>query len=143
MQRYLLLILYVAISLLIGKDFHPFSPFPMYNSFPNYSYVIFLKNTKGDVVPYHKNFSIEKGAGLLGHQYASFFNYHHYRSGFGEEDSVHLKEAGKELMGMLLQGEDRSKFDFDTLLLYRRYYHLNNDSINYRDDLIYEQAVKP
>ena len=143
MRRYLLLIFYVVISLLIGKDFHPFSLFPMYNSFPNYSYVFYLKNERGEIVPYTQRFTLAKNAGSVAHQYSSFFNFHHYRSGFGEEDSVHLKEAGKELMGMLLQGENTSKFGFDTLMLYRRYYRLHNDSLNYQDDLIYEQAVKP
>ena len=51
--------------------------------------------------------------------------------------------AGKELLGMLLQGENRSKFAFDTLKLYKRFYYLKNDNIMYRDDLMYEQAVKP
>jgi hypothetical protein len=143
MRKYFLLIFYVVISLLIGKDFHPFSMFPMYNSFPNYSYVFYLKNEKDSMVPFFPNFLRGKNAGALAHQYGSFFSYHHYVAGFGQENRSNLNEAGKDLMETLLQGEPRAKFGFDTLFLYKRYYHLDHDSINYRDDLIYEQAVKP
>ena len=143
MRKCFLLIFYVVVSILIGKDFHPFSTFPMYNSFPNWSYAFYLKNEKGDVVPYRTNFLPGKNAGLVAHQYSSFFSYHNFRCGFGEEDSLNLKMAGKELLGMLLQGENRSKFAFDTLKLYKRFYYLKNDNIMYRDDLMYEQAVKP
>ena len=143
MRRYLLFVFYVVICVWIGKDFHPFSMFPMYNSFPNYSYAFYLKNERGELVPFRKNLSAGKNAGAMAHQYASFYNFHHYNAGFGEESKTSLNEAGKELMGTLLQGESGRNFNFDTLFLYRRYYRLSNDSINYRDDLVYEQAVKP
>ena len=143
MQKYYLFILYVAISLLIGKDFHPFSQFPMYNSFPNYSYVFYLTNERGNIVPFRKSFSLGKGAGTVAHKFNAFFEYHNYKTGYGEEDSTQLKQAGKELMDMLLQGENTGKFDFDTLRLFRRYYRLEQDTITYRDNLMYEQAIKP
>jgi len=141
MRKSFLFLFYVVVSLLIGKEFHPFSLFPMYNSFPNYSYAFLLKNEKGELIPYRKNFSKDKNAGGLAHQYYAFFNYHHYQGGFGGEDSVYIKEAGKELMAKLLQDENTNRFNFDTLRLYKRYYHLDHDSIRYRDDLMYEQAI--
>ena len=142
MRKYFLLVIYVVVSLLIGKEFHPFSLFPMYNSFPNYSYAFLLKNEKRELVPYRKTFSKGKNAGGMAHQYSAFFDYHHYQGGFGHENSIYIKDAGKELMTKLLQDENTSDFSFDTLRLYKRYYHLDNDSISYRDDLMYEQAIK-
>ena len=142
MRKYFLLVFYVVVSLLIGREFHPFSLFPMYNSFPNYSYAFFLKNEKGELVPFRSNFSRAKNAGGVAHQYASFFNFHHYEDGFSAEDSAHVKEAGQALMASILQGENISHFSFDTLRLYRRDYHLNNNQINYQDDLIHEQALQ-
>ena len=94
-------------------------------------------------MPFKRNFSLGKTPGSLAHQYATFFSYKHYRCGFGEEGPAQLREAGQELMSDLLRDEDRRKFDFDTLLLFKRYYHLSGDTIKYTDDLMYEQAVKP
>jgi len=142
MRKYLLLIFYVVASTLIGKEFHPFSQFPMYNSFPNYSYVLFLKNEKGDIIPFGKYFPRQKYAGQVAHVFYSYFTYHGYSCGYGKEDPVHLHQAGKEITEMLLKDEDPRKFDFDTLNLYRRFYYLADDRINYRDDLIYEQGIK-
>ena len=142
MRRYFLLVFYVVASTLIGKEFHPFSQFPMYSSFPNYSYVLFLKNERDDVIPFEKYFSREKQVGQIVHVFYSYFNYHNYNCGFGKEDPAHLKGAGKEIMGLILKDEDTDKFNFDTLRLYRRYYYLTGDKINYRDDLIYAQAIK-
>jgi hypothetical protein len=143
MSRYFLLVFYVAVSLLLSKEFHPFARFPMYSSFPNYSYAFYLKDESGNLLPFRKGFKEPKDAGHVAHQYNAFFEYHQYNSGFGEEDTVHLKEAGKELMGRILQGENAAKLNFKTVSLYRRFYHLQNDSIIYRDDLLYEQVIKP
>jgi hypothetical protein len=143
MSRYFLLIFYLVVSLLLSKEFHPFARFTMYNSFPNYSYAFFLKDEKGNLLPFGKSFAEQKDAGQVAHQFHAFFDYHQYNSGFGEEDTAHLKEAGKELIGRILQGENTAKLDFKIVSLYRRFYHVENDSIIYRDDLLYEQVIKP
>ena len=143
MRKYFLLVFYVAVSLLIGKEFHPFARFNMYSSFPNYSYAFYLKNERGQLVPYRTGIDIHQDAGAVAHRFYAFFDYHHWPCAFGNEDTAHLHQAGKELMGMILQGADTGKMNYKTLSLYRRYYHLENDSIVYRDDLMYEQTVKP
>ena len=143
MSKYLLLISYVVTSLLVGKEFHPFSTFPMYNSFPNYGYVFFLKNEKNQEVTYGKNFSSSKNAGYVAHTFYSFCNIHNYAFGNGKEESAHLQEAGEALMNMIVKDENTAALPFDTLKLYRRYYFLENDQLNYNDDLMYAKAVRP
>jgi hypothetical protein len=141
MRKYFLLIIYIVVCTLIGKEFHPFSQFPMYSSFPNYSYTFSLKNERGELVPFRKHFT-SLNSGFIAHRYSTFFNHHGYLTGCGLEDSLHLNQAGKELMGMILQDRLTHPFDFDTLYLCRRYYYLKDNVINYQDDLMYAQAVK-
>lgn len=145
MKNYALLLFYVAASLLIGKEFHPFSRFPMYNSFPNWSYVFYLKNEKDEMVFYRKEFTRgkQKNAGAVAHAFYSSFNFHNYRYGYGKEDNLQLSATGKELMAMILAGEDTTHLKYDSLKLYRRFYYLQNEQLTYRDDMIYEQVVKP
>lgn len=143
MSKYLLLISYVVISLLIGKEFHPFSTFPMYSSFPNYGYVFFLKNEKQQIVNFDRNFSEAKNAGYVAHTFYSFCGSHHYSCGFGKEEPTHLKEAGKALLEMIVKDENTAALGCDSLLLYRRFYHLENEQLIYQDDLLYAQTIRP
>ena len=104
----------------------------------------FLKNEKNENVYYDKNFpSRNKSAGYVAHTFYTSFDHHQYKYGFGKEDSAQLAETGKELLNMVLRGEDKNKFDFDTLQLWRRYYFLKDGKLNFRDDFIYAQAVQP
>ena len=145
MKSYTLLLFYLVASLLIGKEFHPFSRFPMYNSFPNWSYVFYLKNEKNELVCYRRDLADgdKKNAGAVAHMFSSLFDYKGYNYGDGLEDSIQLRSAGKDLMTMILKNEDPNRFKFDTLKLYKRYYHLQKGQIVYRDDLMYAQAVRP
>jgi len=127
--------------LLIGKEFHPFSLFPMYNSFPNYGYAFYLKNEHNEMVPFSKNFSPDKNAGYIAHTYASFFNYNGFKSGFGIESPEHLRLVGNELMDAILK--DVNNLPFDTLKLYRRNYFIEKEKLTYKDDLIHERRIKP
>ena len=143
MKKYSLLIGYVLISLVLKNEFHPFSKFPMYNSFPNWGYVFFLRNENDELIPFSKNFSRNKNAGYIAHTYYSFFNHKGYYCGWGKEDSIHNKEAGKELLTMILKDENYSKFDFDSIKLYRRMYYLDNGQLTHKDLILYEEALKP
>jgi hypothetical protein len=145
MKRYFIFILYVTISLIVGREFHPFSTFPMYNSFPNWGYVFFMKNEKGDMIPYGPSLSDgqKKNAGYVGHTFYSYMEQKSYPFGDGKEDPAHLHNAGEALMKMILLGEDPQKIKADTIKIYRRYYYLKNETMQYRDDMIYEQAIRP
>lgn len=145
MKKYWLFLVYVAVSLLIGKEFHPFSTFPMYNSFPNWGYVFLLKNERNEIVSYGKNFKDgqQKNAGYVGHTFYSFMEQNHYPYGYGKEDTAQLHQAGAVLMQMVVKGEVTDTFHFDTLKLYRRFYFLKNEQLNYRDDLLYAQPLRP
>ena len=143
--KFFLFTAYLAVSLFIGYECHPFSTFPMYNSFPNYAYVFFLKNERNETVYYGLNVANgrKKNAGYVAHVYYSFFNHHHYNVGMGREKPEHLAQAGAQMMDMIMDGENFSTKNFDTLKLYRRYYFLAHNRLKFRDDLMYEKNVRP
>jgi hypothetical protein len=116
----------------------------MYNSFPNYAYVFYLKNEQNEIVFYGKNIQDgrKKNAGYIAHTYYSYFTAHHYYFGFGKEDSAQLGDAGQEMLQMIANGENFVSKNYDTLKLYRRYYSLNSGKLQYRDDLMYAQRIK-
>lgn len=133
---------YVFLALLIRCEFHPFSLFPMYNSFPNWGYVFYVENERGEVVPFRTKFSVNKDAGNVAHNFYTYSNLHQLDYGYGVESPSHLKNAGKEMMAMIIKNEPLDKLDFDTLKLYRRYYFLENDDIKHKDDLMYVQPIR-
>jgi hypothetical protein len=142
MKKYLLFSLYLSLSLLIG-EFHPFSQFPMYNSFPNYAYAFYVSNENEQLVPYSKNFHFNKNAGHLAHIFYATFSHYNYPYGYNQEDSTHLKVVGKELIERLLSQENTDNYHFDTLILYKRCYFLREEQIHYTDQIMYEKAVHP
>jgi hypothetical protein len=143
LNNYSIFIAYVLICLVIGTEFHPFSNFPMYSSFPNSAYVFFLKNEQDKIVPLHQYFNQAKNTGYLAHIFYSSFKYHRYVNASDYDNPVYLKTAGKEMMHVILKDENTTALDFDSLKLYRRNYYLKSDSIKYQDVLIYEQGIKP
>jgi hypothetical protein len=96
MRKYFLLIIYVSVSLLISKEFHPFAKFTMYNSFPNYSYAFYLKDEKGNLIPFRTGIEKHKDAGAIAHKFYAYYVYHNWQYPFGPEDTTHLHLAGKE-----------------------------------------------
>lgn len=141
-KRYFIFVGYVFLVLLIRREFHPFSRFPMYDRFPNWGYVFYVLNERNEIVPYKKKFSINKDAGNVAHNFYTYSNQHHLDYGNGIESEQHLKDAGKEMMAMIIKNEPLDKLNCDTLKLYRRYYFLENDEIKYKDDLMYAQRIK-
>jgi hypothetical protein len=114
----------------------------MYNSFPNYGYVFFLKNERNEIVTFGKNFSKSKNAGYVGHTFYSICEHHGFSYGSGKEKPEDMKVAGEELMNMIVKDEDIEHLGFDSLKLYRRYYYLDKRTLEYRDDVIYAQSIK-
>lgn len=142
MRKYFLFAAYVFLALLVRQEFHPFSRFPMYNSFPNWGYVFFLKNERGETVPYEKHFSINKRAGYVAHTFYTLFSHHGFYYSDGKEKPEHMEAGGKELLNMIVKDEPTGSFNFDSLGLYRRFYFLQEDTLTFRDDLMYAQRVK-
>lgn len=143
MKNYLLLIFYVAVSLLIGREFHPFSNYPMYNSFPNYGYVFYITNERDSLIPLGITFRGHKSAGYVGHMYCSFMNSKGYPGGEEKETPEQLQEAGKMLLNNLLESPYANAIQADTVKLYRRCYLLEKGKLINHNYLMYERAVKP
>ena len=142
MNKYLLFGLYLTISLLIG-EFHPFSRYPMYSSFPNYAYVFYLSNEKEEIVPFVNNFGFSKNANFIAAAFYSISNHNNYTYGFGNEKAEQLQHTGKEIMDLILYRENTARFDFDTLKLYRRHYFIKNSQIHYTDKIMHEKSLRP
>lgn len=142
MKNYFLFLTYILLSLLIGEA-HPFSEFPMYNHFPNYTYVFYVSDEKNEVIPYLKKFNFSKNAGFIAHKFYSICDYNNYFYGFNKENPLHLNKVGKELMEFILEGENTTSFDFDTLKLYKRYYFIQNNQIQYEDQLMCAKSIHP
>lgn len=140
-KKYFLFVGYVVLALLIRQEFHPFSCFPMYNHFPNWAYSFYLQNERGEMVPFKKYFSANKGAGVTAHNFYSLFNHHNWMYGYGKEDTLQMQQAGKELLATIIKNEPVEQIGCDTLALYRRYYYLDNNQLKYRDDLMYAERI--
>lgn len=142
-RHYIIFIFYVAVSLCIGHEFHPFSTYPMYNSFPNWGYVFYLQDTKGKLLPYSKVMrdARTKNAGYVGHTFYSFMERENCRYGDGHEDTACLRRAGAALMQMIWMDEDKSRAGVDSTLLVRRFYYIQDGQMRYRDDVMYEDTI--
>jgi hypothetical protein len=114
----------------------------MYDSFPNWAYVFYITNEHNEIVPYKKKFSINKDAGNIAHSFYMLFGNKNWYYGYGQEKPEHIKIAGKALIEKTIKNEDLSGLNFDTLKMYQRYYYLENDSIKYRDLLMYAERIK-
>lgn len=132
--RYLIFAGYIILCLCLN-EFYPFSKYPMYNQFPNSSYVFFLRDNHHRMVPLNKYFKAE-GAGL-GHLYFSLLNLHHYRN-FTKETTDTI---GKEMFGYILSTKYREP-PFDTLSLNRIFFHVENGKIISDELEMYKSKVE-
>ena len=60
-------LLYI-IGVLLFNETHPFSRFPMYSNFPNWSYSFYLTDEANEIIPFS---SLETTGSSVGHLYGS------------------------------------------------------------------------
>jgi hypothetical protein len=86
---------YVAISVAIGSEQHPFSMMPMYSSIPNIAYSFKLSDGQGNLVPIRPAF--KTSSGRLSHAYPSYCGAAGIVCGTGQETALELKAVGRLL----------------------------------------------
>ncbi len=132
--RYLIFASYIILCLCLS-EFYPFSKYPMYNKFPNSSYLFFLCDNHQRMVPLNKYFKVDGGE--LGHLYISLLDLHHYTNPTKENTDT----IGKEMFGYILSTKYRQP-PFDTMSLNRTFFHLENGKIISDELEMYKSKVE-
>lgn len=122
---------YCTISLTVG-EWHPFSQFPMYNSFPNWSYAFYLADESGEMVPSWDAFEVD--AGHLAHQFYGICQHHGIAYGHGMETEEELRFIGDKMLESV-DGKYRLAYDSE-LRLFRRHFLFEGDTLKYIDSQV-------
>ncbi len=130
-------ILYIGCSIVLG-EIHPFSRFPMYNSFPNWSYAFYLADKDGKLIP-SKEFKTT--GGKMGHTFYSICEARKINYGYAVETEAELQSIGKEMLDLILANNNHSK-EFPYLALHRLHYFYQNDTIKQTNTIIYERSLE-
>ncbi len=126
-------ILYMSCSLLIG-EIHPFSCFPMYSSFPNWSYAFYLADKNNKLIPAEE---FQTNGGKMGHLFYSICESKKTVYGNGVESNIELQTTGKEMMDLILLNNKSTKHS--KVALHRIYFFYQNDTIKQQNKIIYER----
>lgn len=129
-------LIYLVFSLFIG-EFHPFSQFPMYNSFPNWSYVFYYTDENNQLIPakwFHTN------TGHLSHIfYTACENLDiDYGNGIESKESLFI-------LGETMTQQVSTQVNLLTpkkVKLHRVYFHKETNQIIKTDVLIYEGFIQ-
>ena len=90
-----IVVLIYFIGVIIFGEAHPFSKFPMYNSFANWSYVFYITDNNDSLIPCKK---LHTTGGKLGHNFYAICNKKNIGYGDGLESNLELKKIGFEMM---------------------------------------------
>lgn len=123
-QLILVAVLYLLGSLLLD-EVHPFSKYPMYNSFPNWSYVFFLTDKNDKLIPCQ---NLEIKSGKMGHMFYSVCSFKNIPVGDGLETPQQLDEAGKDMMDLILKNDLDKLKKYGTIKLNRFFFHYNDSN---------------
>jgi hypothetical protein len=126
-------ILYMTGSLLIG-EIHPFSCFPMYSSFPNWSYAFYLADKNNKLIPAEE---FHTTGGYIGHSYYAVCSSKKILYGNAMESKEELQSIGKEMMNLILLKNKSAKYS--NIALHRIYFYYQNDTIKQQNKIIYER----
>ena len=124
---------YMFFSLIIGET-HPFSCFPMYSSFPNWSYAFYLADENDKLIPAEQ---FQTTGGKMGHTYYSVCSSKKILYGNGMESDKELQTIGKEMMDLIVLNNKSAKYS--NIALHRIYFYYQNDTIKQQNKIIYER----
>jgi hypothetical protein len=116
--------LFYIIGVLIFNETHPFSRFPMYSSFPNWSYSFYLTNKTDEIIPFS---NLETDGEAVGHLYGSVSQELDILYGDFMESEVELQKIGNRMMNILLESRGNLVGEYK---LYRKAFYYKNDSIH-------------
>lgn len=124
---------YMFFSLIIGET-HPFSCFPMYSSFPNWSYAFYLADENDKLIPAEQ---FQTTGGKMGHTFYSICESKKTIYGNGVESNKELQTIGKEMIDLIVLNNKSTKHS--KVSLHRIYFFYQNDTIKQQDKIIYER----
>jgi hypothetical protein len=122
---------------MIFGEVHPFSEFPMYNSFANCSYAFYITDDNDSLIPCRK---LNTRGVNLGHSFYAICNERNIDYGDGLESIDDLNKVGFEMMRIVLNNPENK--NIKKLKLWRTYYYYKNDSIIHKKLLIYESNME-
>ncbi len=120
---------------MIINENHPFSRFPMYSSFPNWSYSFFFTDSNNRFIPSQK---FHVSGGELSHLFYSICESVQIQYGDGMESSRALKQVGNEMIKLLDARGAFKAHNKRNIKIYRLYFLYNNDSIQKKYFLMYD-----
>lgn len=128
-----------AIGYLVFGETHPFSRYPMYSSFPNWSYVFYITDKEDNIIPFEQ---INIHGAEVSHLYYLLSEDLQILCGDFQESEEDLDRLGTRMIEIL---KIQKGFDYPYLKLYRGGFYLENDSIIRTDQLMttieYEDSI--
>jgi hypothetical protein len=137
MKKYFLFLTYAVICMLIA-EVHPFSKYPMYSSFPNYSYTFYVADGNDSLIPFKENFKVRGNE--VAHTYYEICDNHNFKRGFGVETDSQLAIVGCEMLEHIIRVR-KSKLPTDSISLHRIYYLFEGDKIKSYDKQLCKRKV--
>lgn len=131
-------LLYMICSLFFG-EIHPFSCFPMYSSFPNWSYTFYLADENGKLIPSH---AFNTTGGKMGHTFYSLCKSKKISYGDGIESKAELATIGKEMMDLILLNNKKHSKKYSKIALHRICFFYQNNSIKKNNSIIHERNLE-
>ncbi len=113
-----------CLGLIVFREVHSFSRFPMYSSFPNWSYSFYLTNESDEIIPFS---NLETDGSAVGHLYGSVSQELDILYGDFMESEVELQKIGDRMMNILLESRGHKDSYYK---LYRKAFYYENDSIH-------------
>lgn len=131
-------VFYMFFSLLLGET-HPFSCFPMYSSFPNWSYAFYLADENDKLIPSEE---LNTTGGKMGHTFYSICESKKIIYGDGRESKIELQTIGKEMMDLILLNNKISTIKHSKIAIHRIYFYYEKDTIKKINQILYERNLE-
>ncbi|CAN5165043.1 hypothetical protein BH09BAC1_BH09BAC1_20060 [soil metagenome] len=119
-------------------ELHPFSQFPMYNSFPEWSYVFYIKTHEGRVVS--PLLEMKSNSKAVAHVYYSACQKYGVAYGMNLETPLQMKMIADEILSSLVMANPN--FQGDTLYFYKKQFYLVNKEIREKETLMTQMYVE-
>lgn len=131
--RFLIAGIYLLGFVILG-EVHPFSSYPMYNSFPNWSYTFYFTDENDSLIP-SDEFDLSSHA--INHIFYALCEDERINYGHGRESKSELFSVGEKMTEMVIPAA--KKMDLSTVKLHRIYFKYVKDKVVKIDRVIYEK----
>jgi hypothetical protein len=136
--NYFIFMGYILLSLVLS-EFHPFSKYPMYNQFPNYAYLFFIRDNANQFVPLNAHYTAT-GANL-GHLYFSICDLHHFNATNINTRSDTSDIIGKEMLHYIVSTRYNKSIP-DSISINRICLHLEGGKIISNEIRLFKDKVE-